>query len=63
MRNGGFYVSGSAGLHIGVGSHFAIDTGLQVYRLGYTQIELTSTIAKDVRTYPVSVFVGARIGG
>jgi hypothetical protein len=63
MDNGGFYLSGATGLRIGVGSHFAVDAGVQVYRLNYTQIELTSTIAKDVRTYPVMAVVGFFLNG
>ncbi len=40
----------------------AFDGGVQVLRLKYTQIELDSEIAKDVRIHPVSLLIGVRIG-
>jgi opacity protein-like surface antigen len=63
MTNGGFYLSGAAGIRLALTARLALDGGLQIHRLKYTQIELTSQIAKDVATYPVAVFLGARIGG
>jgi opacity protein-like surface antigen len=62
MDNTGFFLTGAAGVRIGLTPRVALDGGVQVQRLKYTQIGLTSTIAKDVRTNPASVFLGAGIG-
>ena len=63
MDNTGFYLSTGAGLGARLGSRVRLDAGLQVLRLKYTQIDLTPDIAKDVPIYPVSLFIGARLGG
>jgi hypothetical protein len=62
MTNGGFYLSGIAGVRLRLSARVSIDAGLQVHHLKYTQIELGSRIDKDVAIRPASVCVGLRIG-
>ncbi len=66
MTNTGFYLSGMAGIRVPLLAPIALDGGVQVLRLKYTQIELTAPpggIQQDVRINPVAVFLGAHIGG
>ena len=63
MDNGGFYLSSAVGITKHLTSRVALDGGVRVQRLKYTQIEVGDRITKDVRTHPLSVFLGARIGG
>lgn len=62
MDNAGFYLSTGAGLGTRLGSHLRLEAGLRVLRLKYTQIDLAPNIDKDVTIYPVSLFIGARVG-
>jgi hypothetical protein len=63
MDIGGFYLSSTVGVKKDLTARVALDGGVQIQRLKYTQIEVGNRIAKDVRTHPLSVFLGARIGG
>ena len=63
LSNSGHYLSGAAGVRIGIGERVALDAGVQLMRLNYTQIQATWYLARDARTYPVSVFLGVRLGG
>jgi len=61
IENSGFYVSGTAGVKLALDSWVAVDAGLQLHRLKYTQLALDSNIAKDVAIYPISLLLGTRI--
>jgi hypothetical protein len=61
MDNTGFYLTGAAGVRLRLDARVALDGGVQIHRLKYTQIELDSGIAKDVRIHPLSLLVGVRI--
>ena len=61
MDNTGFYLTGGAGVCLRLDARVALDGGVQILRLKYTQIELDSGIAKDVRIHPLSLLVGVRI--
>jgi hypothetical protein len=63
MDNGGYYLSTAVGLKRDLTSRIALDGGVQIHRLKYTQIDVGNRIAKDVPTHPISVFLGLRIGG
>jgi len=62
MDNPGFYLTGAAGVCLRLDARVALDGGVQILRLKYTQIELDSGIGKDVRISPLSLLVGVRIG-
>ena len=63
MDNWGYYLSGAVGVEKALTSRVALDAGAQVQRLNYTQVEVGSQIARDARTHPFSLYLGARIGG
>jgi hypothetical protein len=63
LDNTGFFFSGAFGVLANFTARVSLDGGLQVFRLKYTQVDLGNNIQKDLKTHPVSLFLGVRVRG
>jgi hypothetical protein len=63
LGSSGFFLSGEAGVSRSLTPRLALDAGIQLLRLQYTQVDLENGIQKDLVAHPFSLLLGFRVGG